>query len=240
MADIEILLKSTKTHPVFLSFPDLFTPKEYENDGRKSYVREANFIIDEDHPQVDEIKAAIRKAIAEKWPANAPTIPVDRRPLRSGMTEDPDTGEKKARWDGYDGKLFVSANRRCKADNLEAALAEGNPIQLIDGIRGPDKKFIRLKESDGKLYAGARVNVMLRIYAYDGSRHNNPHRINASIEVVQFAGHGEAFGAKPVDADSVMDEVEGLMESDGFEEGSDAGASSQNQSSNQSPADDLL
>lgn len=235
--DIEIVLKSTKEHPVFLSFPDLFTPKEYENEGKKSYVREANFIIGPDHPQVDEIKAAIRKAIDQKWPSNPPTIPVDRRPLRSGMVEDPDTGEKTARWDGYEDKLFISANRRCKATTLEGALAEANPIQLIDGVRGPDKKFIRLKESDGKLYAGCRVNGILRIYAYDGSRHNNPHRINASIEAVQFAGHGEAFGAKPVDVDnhSGLDEVEGLME-DGFSGGSD---SNQSQGSTSS-TDDLL
>lgn len=228
-ADIEIILKSTKEHPLFLSFPDLFTPKEYENEGRKSYVREANFIIDPDHPQVEEVKEGIRKAIADKWPSNPPTIPVERRPLRSGMVEDPDTGEKKARWDGYDGKLFISANRRCKADTREAAMAEGNPIQLIDGVKGPDNKFVRLKESDGKLYAGARVNAILRIYAYDGSRHGNPHRINCSIEAVQFAGHGEAFGAKPVDADGLFDEVPGLME-DGFDSpaGGDAakGASS--------------
>ena len=234
--DIEIVLKSTKEHPVFLSFPDLFTPKEYENEGKKSYVREANFIIGQDHPQVEEIKAGIRKAIEQKWPSNPPTIPVDRRPLRSGMLEDPDTGEKKARWDGYDGKLFISANRRCKGSTLEAALAEGNPIQLIDGVRGPDKKFIRLKESDGKLYAGAKVNSILRIYAYDGSKHGNPHRINASIEAVQFAGHGEAFGAKPVDVDSHsgLDEVDGLME-DGFEGGNAAG-----QGSTSSTTDDLL
>lgn len=236
-SDIEIMLKSTPTHPVFLSFPALFEPKEYENEGRKSYVREANFIIDENHPQVDEIKAAIRKAIAEKWPSNAPTIPVDRRPLRSGMIEDPDTGERKARWDGYEGKLFISANRRCKAETLEAARAEANPIQLIDGMRGPDGKFIRLKESDGKLYAGAKVNVILRIYAYDGSRHGNPHRINASIEAVQFAGHGQAFGAAPVDVESKFDEVDGLME-DGFAGGESGGQ--QSSGSGSQAADDLL
>lgn len=234
--DIEIMLKSTKDHPVILSFPDLFTPKEYENEGRKSFVREANFIIDPEHPQTEEIKAAIRKAIAAKWPSNPPTIPVDRRPLRSGMVEDPDTGEKTARWDGYDGKNFVSANRRCKATTVEAAAAEPNPIQLIDGIRGQDGKFIRLKEADGKLYAGCKVNAIVRIYAYDGTKHSNPHRINASIEAVQFAGHGEAFGAKPVDVESKFDEVDGMLE-DGFEGGSDTGDTG---SAGSAPADDDL
>lgn len=225
--DREIMLTSTAAHPVILSFPSLFAPKRYENknpDGSTSYSYsyEANLIIDPDHPQVEEVKEAIRGAIADKWPSNPPTITVDRRPLRSGMVEDPDTGEKKARWEGYDGKLFISVSR--KVDSPTAP----NPLQLIDGLRGPDGKFVRLKESDGKLYAGAKVNGIIRIYAYDGSRHGNPHRINASIEAVQFAGHGQAFGAKPVDADSAFDEVPGLMQ-DGFDDpagGTAAGAAS--------------
>lgn len=238
MADVEVLLKSTKEHPVFLSFPALFEPKEYVNEGQKSWVREANFIFDREHPQFQQVKDAIAAAKTNKWPSNGPTIPVDRRPLRDGMIEDPDTGEKKARWDGYEGKVYISANRRLKAKTEEAAAKEPNPISLIDGIRGPDKKFPRLTEADGKLYAGAKVNAMLRFYAYDGAAHGNPSRINCSIEVVQFAGHGQAFGAKPVDADAVMDEVDGLMESDGFDEDNSAGGA-QSQSGGSSD-DDLL
>lgn len=214
--DREILLKSTKDHPVILSFASIFEPKQYENKNKDgtisySYSYECNLIIDPAHPQVDEVKAAIRAALNEKWPSNPPTITVDRRPLRDGMVEDPDTGEKKARWDGYEGNLFISASRKVDSQNVP------NPLQLIDGMRGPDGKFVRLKVGDGKLYNGAKVNAIIRIYAYDGSKHGNPHRINASIEAVQFAGHGQAFGAKPVDADSAFDEVEGLME-DGFDE----------------------
>jgi len=231
--DREIMLKSTAAHPIILSFPSLFTAKVYENKNKDgsvsySYSYECNLIIDPDHPQVEKVKEAIRGAIADKWPSNPPTITVDRRPLRSGMVEDPDTQEKTARWDGYDGKLFVSCSR--KVDSQTAP----NPLQLIDGVKGPDGKFVRLKESDGKLYAGAKVNAIIRIYAYDGSRHSNPHRINASIEAVQFAGHGQAFGAKPVDADSAFDEVEGLMQ-DGFN--SPGGETSKPAAS---AADDLL
>lgn len=209
--DKEIMLKG-----VTLSFPALFSPKRYENknnDGTVSYSYsyECNLILDESDPQVEKVKLLIREVLGEKWPSNPPTIPVDRRPLRSGMIEDPDTGEKKARWDGYENKVFVSASRKVKSPN------EPNPVQLIDGVRGPDNKFVRLTEADGKLYAGAKVNAIIRIYAYDGARHGNPHRINASIEAVQFAGHGEAFGAKPVDVEDAFDEVSGLME-DGFDD----------------------
>jgi len=216
--DKEILLKSTPDHPIVLSFPSLFSAKEYENKDKSgnvsySYSYECNLILDPDHPQVQQVKDAIRTALNEKWPSNPPTIEVARRPLRDGMVEDPDTGEKKARYDGYDGKLFISASR--KVDGREAP----NPLSLIDGQRGSDGKFVRLKESDGKLYAGAKVNAIVRIYAYDGARHGNPHRINASIEAVQFAGHGQAFGAKPVDADSAFDEVP--LE-DGFDSPSEA------------------
>lgn len=225
--DREILLKG-----VTLSFESLFEAKTYENkndDGSvsHSYSYEANFIFPPEHPQVQEIKDAIRGSIEEKWPSNPPTIPVERRPLRSGMVVDPDTEESKPRWDGYDGKLYLSASRKVKSKEAP------NPLQLIDGVRGPDKKFVRLSEADGKLYAGAKVNAIVRIYAYDGAKHGNPSRINASLEAVQFAGHGEAFGAKPVDADSAFDEVDGLME-DGFD------GETEQQVSTASAADDPL
>ncbi|WOE76367.1 ssDNA-binding protein [Alterisphingorhabdus coralli] len=234
-ANIELTLKD-----VMLSFPSLFSPKKSEFKDAQGNVThtfsyECNLIIDRDDPQVETVKKAIRTVLSEEWPNSPPTIPADRRCLRSGMVEDPDTGEQKARWDGYDGKVFVSCRRKVQSPH------EPNPVQIIDGIRGPvdpetgKRPYPRLKESDGKIYAGAKVNAIIRIYAYNGAKDGNPHRINASIEAVQFAGHGEKFGAKPVDVDSAFDEVEGLME-DGFSDGSGA----QQGQSNSAIDDELL
>lgn len=206
--DIELILKNKR-----LSFVDLFAPKVYRNKKTQeieSYSYEINALLDkdEDKEDIERVRAAMKQAIANEWPSDAPTIPADNRCLRAGEIVDPDTGEKKARWDGYENKNYLSAKR--KVDSPESV----NPVQLLDGVKGADGKFIRLKASDGKLYSGCYADIIVRIYAYNGTKGGNPHRVNCSLEAVKFRRHGEAFGAKAVDADSMFEEND---EEDGFD-----------------------
>jgi hypothetical protein len=220
MADtnIEIMFKDVR-----ISYAWLFDPQERRDDKTKEivgYNYSVNVLLDKKQNKdlIDKTRAAMKAAKAAKWPGDkAPMIPPERLCMRDGEPIDPDTvdpdvpgsGERKPISDGYAGMMFVSANKGVKNKD------DPNPVQLIDSRKGPNGKFPRLRKADGKLYSGCYANVLVRIYAYDGSKNNNPNRINASLEAVQFVRHGEAFGAKPVDVESVFDDLGG---EDGFDE----------------------
>lgn len=90
-------------------------------------------------------------------------------------------------YDGYEGMLY------CSSSNTR------QPV-LVDRDRSP------LDENSGKLYSGCYVNAIIRLWAQD-NKHGK--RLNASLEAVQFLRHGEAFGAKPIDAMTAFEDVSG-------------------------------
>lgn len=209
MADtnVEVKLKDVR-----LSFDNLFEPQGQKSDktGELAYSYNCVFLLDKDK-HADQIKAiqdAMIKARDLKWPGQEMKIPAERRCMRDGEPADPDTGVRSPLYDGYANCMFLSAKHNVKAKDSP------NPVSLIGPRKGADGKFPRLKP--GELYGGCYVNALVRIYGYDGSRDGNPNRINCSLEVVQFKRAGDAFGAKPVDADAVMDEEEG---EDAFDNG---------------------
>jgi hypothetical protein len=224
--NIELTLKGVR-----LSFLNVFAPQEFtdENTGTVRYTYNTNILIPKKlpdggkNPMVAELNAALKKAIDTTWPGGDKKIPSERRCLRDGEpidedTKDPDvpgSGTRYPLYDGYAGHYFISANRPHKTK-----AGKDNPPQLL----GPRKTarredgtpcFPRLKESDGLLYSGCFADVIIRIYGYDGKKDDNPDRVNANLEAIKFVRHGEAFGAKPVDADKAFDEEEGDDEFDG-------------------------
>ena len=216
-ADIELVFKDVQ-----LSFADLFTPKANKNKKTgevESYTIESAILFDKGNPAhveyIKEGQAAMKQAIANKWPSNPPIILPENRCFRPGEVVDPDTNEKVARYEGYANKVVLTARKRLKDGDVNPVtgkLIVPNPVQLL----GPKKtekdpvtgkaRFPILTGSEGLLYSGAFVTVIVRIYAYDGTKHGNPHRVNCSLEVVKFKRHGQAFGAKPVDANSLLDD----------------------------------
>lgn len=215
-ANIELKLKDVR-----LSFPHLFSPQENTNDnGDKSYSFGCTLLLDKvgHADQIDALKAAVRQAIKAKWPGVKKHISPDKLCLRDGEYEDEETGEKEGRYDGYAGCMFLSCRRPAKLRDGQKPSDLKSPIQVIGPRKGKDGKFPRLSEDE--VYAGCYVNAIVRIYAYDGSKGDNPDRVNATIEVVQFKRHGEAFGASSVDADNAMDEDEDAEEVGGGDNGS--------------------
>jgi len=214
--DQEIVLKAVR-----LSFCNLFAPQKFvdEKTGNERYTYNANLLIPKKladgsiNPQVAVLTDAMKAALAKTWPGQKKVIPSERRCVRDGEPIDPDSvdedipgsGTRVPLYEGYEGHYFVSANRG--VDGPDAP----NPVQLL----GPKKTakdsqgrpvFPTVRKSEGLLYSGCYADVIIRIYGYDGSKNNVPDRINASLEVVKFVRHGEAFGAKPVDANSLLDE----------------------------------
>jgi hypothetical protein len=208
MADtnIEVKLKNVR-----LSFDNLFEPQEQVNDaGVKSYSYNCVFLLDKvtDAAQIKLIQDAMVQTRDLTWPGQKKSIAADKRCLRDGEPADPDSGERAPLYDGYAGKMYLSAKRPVKAKDSP------NPVSLI----GPRKTavnsegkpcFPRLAEKDGLLYGGCFVNAVVRVYGYSGTSKGYPDRINCSLEAVQFKAHGERFGAKPIDAEKAFDEEEG-------------------------------
>lgn len=183
-----------------LAFPALFEPKAtVDSDGKPGKPRyTAVLIIPKDHPQVKEVKSAIRHAAETKWGAKGESIlkqlsGKDRLALHDGDT--------KAEYDGFEGNLFISA-----------ASQEGTRPTVIDANRSP------LTARDGRPYAGCYVNASIEFYAQDNQFGK---RVNAQIRGVQFYRDGDAFSAgRPADADEFEDVAEGA-DADDFDGGVD-------------------
>lgn len=228
---------------VTLAFADLFEPIEgTTEDGKPNgqYAVSTSILIDKSSDwgkaQVAAIRQAMKDARTAEWGDNAPVIPANCLCLQDGEPIDPSTvdeavpgsGERKARWDGFGGKFYLSAKRPLKAKSKEDAvreLAAKNPVQIL----GPRKTatddrgnpcFPTLRESDDLIYSGAICDVIVQIYPYNGTGKkagggNHPNRINVSLECVKFVEHGTRLGGgKRIDAQSAFDaeeddEVEG-------------------------------
>lgn len=187
----EVRLKDVR-----LSFAHLFEPQPGIFDKRTGKTSEprwgANFLIPKNGAhgiaELAKIQAAAKEAKRAKWgdEKNWPKLKPERLCLRDGDLED---------YDGYDGHYYLSSGRQTKTKDG----AENPPPALVDR----DKS--RLEKKSGKLYSGCFVNAIVRIWAQDDPTYGK--RINCSLEAVQFARHGDAFGARPVDPDEAFDDI---------------------------------
>lgn len=214
--DVEVKLKAVR-----LSFFHGFDPQERRNDAKELTGMNYNcstLIPKSDVAQIKAVKDAMAAAKKAKWGDSAPRFQPQHLCLRDGEPIDPETvdesvagsGTRKPLYDGYEGTLFVSANRPVKLDEF-AQIKNGTkkrPVRIIGPRKNARGKFDELTENDPYApYSGCFANVIIRIYGHEG-KDGQPSRINASLEAVQFAKHGERFGYGGVDVDSVFDEEE--------------------------------
>lgn len=185
----EVILKDVR-----LSFAALFDPKKpMESDdgtpGQPKYG--CNLLMSKTTPEgianFKKCQAAAAQVKADKWPKTPPKLKAEKVFLRDGDLED---------YDGFAGMFYASCN---------------NPDQpvLVDRIKDASGKWKELTKANGgpkRLYSGARVNAIIRIWAQDNKWGK---RINASIESVQFFKDGDPFsGHKPVDPNEKFADVE--------------------------------
>lgn len=199
--NIEIKLKDVR-----LSFDNLFEPQvqKSEKTGLDDISYNCVFLLDKERhaDQIKMVQDAMVAAREARWPGLSMKIPPERRCMRDGEPLDDETNTRSPLYDGYANSMYISAKRKVKTKDAP------NPVQLIGPRKEQDGKFKQLEGAEGQklLYGGCYVNAIIRVYAYDGSKDNNPNRINASLEIVQHKRHGDPFGAKKVDANSAMDE----------------------------------
>lgn len=168
---------------VRLAFPHLFTPSKTDFNGL--YRRGALFIIrGDDAANLAVVNAAIERAAERKWPDVKKREAIlallhrqDKVCLHEGIT--------KAKYDGFEGNWFLSANAK-SAETIEGA----GPVTVVDRDR-----TIALTEAHGRPYSGCYVNALVEIYAQDSPSYGQ--RINAVLKGVQFWADGDAFAGTP-------------------------------------------
>lgn len=193
----------------------LLKPQERKNDAGKltGYSFNGNFLLpklvdDEKNPVAVEIASHIKEVIEARWPGQGKKIGAAERFFIDGEPKDEDTGERSPLYDGYTGMWVIKANNTVEVEEWEDD--RKNPVQLLGPKKGKDGKFPRLKgaAADELIYSGAYYDIVISIYAFDGSKNGYKNRVSCTLEAVKFKRHGEAFGNGPIDADSYFDEEE--------------------------------
>lgn len=184
---------------VRLSFPRLFKAEQSTPDSKPKYS--AAFLLD---PSSDEGKANLRNMVAAmkhaceaEWgnPEMYKTIKADRVCIADGNSQvNQETGEV------YDGYHDMKA--------VKASSPENRRPVTVDRRRRP------VTEQDEVFYGGCYVNAVVRVYTVKG-KEKGGNGVFASLEAVQFFADGTAFGAGPIDVDSVFDDLDGDGESSG-------------------------
>jgi len=163
-----------------LSFPDLFVPKAQMNDagqpGKPTYA--ANFLMEPDDPQVDELNDVIDAVILEHWGDKAKAMGAA---LRGADRVCLHNGDLKAdKYEAYGGMYFVTARN-------------GTKPSILDRDKTP------LTQASGRPYGGCFVNAVLDVWVQDGKGEKAKHgrRVNATLMGVQFVCDGDAFAGGP-------------------------------------------
>ena len=187
-----------------LSYPHIFEPQSFEEDGSKPRYT-ATFLIPKDTAEgkatYAKIMAAMVAAAKAEWGDKLPKLTPDRKCLRDG--DDMDI-VKESDADIYNGHWYLTAARRGD---------QGRPT-IVDCDRSP------LTQADGRPYGGCFVNGIVSIWAQDHTKYGK--RLNATLEGVQYFRKGDAFGMRPL-ATSAFNE---FPDSDGNEDFSGAAAAS--------------
>jgi hypothetical protein len=177
---VDLMLKRVR-----LSFPTLWTPREYEvGDGKPRWS--AAFLIEPGSANDKAIRAAVQEVAAEEFKNKAAQVlaAIATNTQKNCYTDGCPGGLPK--YDGYDGMWALSTHR---AKITKAG--EQQPPLIINRDKSP------LLANSGKPYAGCYVNAKVSIYAQGGANQG----IRASFSAVQFWEDGDAFsGSTPSDA----------------------------------------
>lgn len=159
-----------------LAFPSLFVADE------KFGKFGGQFLIEPENKGNAKMEDAIEQVAKEKWGAKADAT---LKSIRAKNNICMYAGELKGDYDGFEGMLAISANNNKR------------PI-----LMARDKTPVA--ESDGVIYAGCYVNVILDVWAQDNEYGK---RVNAKVLGVQFFKDGDSFGSGASVSDDDFDDL---------------------------------
>jgi hypothetical protein len=172
---MQVMLKNVR-----LAFPNLFEARGVgDSDPRYS----ATLIFAVDSPAHKQMVEAIEKVAKDKWGAKAE---VSMKTVRAKNKVCLHDGAEKARYDGFDGMMYVSASNKDRPT-------------VIDRQRAP------LQPGDGLPYAGCVVNAQIDVWAQENQYGLG---INALLMGIQFVKDGDRFGGGGVASADAFDILE--------------------------------
>lgn len=156
---------------------NLFVPGTVNGEGEPAYS--ITSILGPNHPDLKVINAAIQQVGQEKWKDKWPAVKTELTKKDKLCLHD---GDDKASYDGFPGNLFIPSRSKTRPK-----------VRDSDGVTD-------VSASDGKVYAGCYVHVILDIWAQDNQFGK---RVNATLLGVLFYKDGDAFsgGAAASDED---------------------------------------
>lgn len=177
-----------KLRNVIISFPHVHKPQEGMVDKQTGKKGDPKYncsllISKSDKAQLKAIADAKTRVCLAKY-GTADKIPKykpEKLCYRDGDLES---------WEGYAGCIYLSAS---------------SPMDRKPKVIDRDRSD--LAPDSGKIYGGAVVNAVVRLWVQDSPDYGK--RVNASLEAVQFVRHGTAFGARPVDVNEAFDDLSG-------------------------------
>lgn len=190
-----------KLSNVVLAFPHLF---ELDRFDRFS----ATAIFEPGSENEQRLKSAIKQVAQDKWGKKAPQILKTLRAQNRLCLQD---GDVKAQYAGFEGNLFVPASSK-----------DIKPV-----VKDQDGRTDILP-TDGKIYPGLIVNMMIDVWAQDSQQWGK--RVNAGLLGVQRVRDGERLAGGETLAE---DDFEAVPEAElgdtdafgedetGFDEGAD-------------------
>jgi hypothetical protein len=160
-----------------LSYPHLFKAQKAEGGGEPKFGCTVVMNKEKYAKEIAKVREIIATLTKERFKGKS--LPPDKLCLKDGGMK-PDT-------EGYsEDDVFLTTS------NTKAPQCVGrNPSNPVT-------------DADDLLYGGATVNVCVRLWVQDNDYGK---RINASLDSVQFVGHGTRFGAAPVDPTEVFGEI---------------------------------
>lgn len=168
-----------------LAFPVLNEPEQFQGEGKPKYS--ATLIFERDSENHKACLKAMRAAAAAKWGEDKADAAVKglSKALKVALID----GDTKAEYDGFEGKMAVSAHSQA-----------ASPPTLLGAAKE------KLPRDTTAIYAGCYVNASVEFWGQDNKWGK---RINATIRGVQFAGDGDSFAASAPASSDEFDTVEG-------------------------------
>lgn len=178
------------------SFPVLFKGEQFNGEGK--FRCGVSLIIAPDHPQLKRINAGIAEAAALKWKDKADVTMKGVKAKDKLCLRD---GDLKAKYDGYEGNLILSAN--CQGGDTEPECVKPQVY---------DAQTVEVKDvAKNPIYSGCYVNALVEFYA--DSRFGDG--LFCKLVAIQFDHDGDAFGTARATGDD-FEKVSNGVDSEEF------------------------